>query len=115
MAKQTITVDVECPDGWELIRWDFPDKGEMCINGLDGTMYEASGSYYKCWIIRRKRWRAELGGVYYTVSDTFEVEEIEEHGDTIDNELYNALNYFQTGAEAQPVADAFKNIIITLR
>ena len=52
-----------------------------------------------------KRWRAEKGGKYYSLTSNFKVEDYIEDNDCFDNEAYDSGNYFQTKEEAQEVKD----------
>ena len=53
-----------------------------------------------------KRWRAKVGGKYYSFTSNFKVEEyIEDNDYYYDNIDYNSGNYFKTKEEAQEVAD----------
>lgn len=58
-----------------------------------------------------KRWRAKEEGTYYHVYNCVEVQKDTEYHSTVDDDRYNAGNYFQTEAEAEAVVEAFKKIL----
>lgn len=55
-----------------------------------------------------KRWRAEVGEIYYYFSSNFEIDDYCEYNSSIDDEAYDSGNYFQTKEQAQEVADKLK-------
>lgn len=50
--------------------------------------------------IKPLRWRAEQGGVYYTITARLTVAESTDDRTLVDNDLYKSENYFQTEEEA---------------
>ena len=55
-----------------------------------------------------KRWRAEVGEIYYSFSSNFEIEDHYEYNSSVNDEDYDLGNYFQTKEEAQEVANKLK-------
>ena len=55
-----------------------------------------------------KRWRAEVGEIYYSFSSNFEIEDYYECNSFVDDKSYDSGNYFQTKKQAQEVADKLK-------
>lgn len=53
----------------------------------------------------KKRWRAESDGTYYLIGSTFDVDNDTEGGYSIDDERYNAGNYFKTKEDASVYRD----------
>lgn len=56
------------------------------------------------------RWRAEKNGKYYYVNDDSSIRETKEMEWAIDNDFYNAGNYFRTREAAEKVAEKIKEI-----
>lgn len=52
-----------------------------------------------------KRWRAEIGKIYYSFTSNFKTEDYCEENDFFDDESYDSGNYFQTEEQAQEVAN----------
>lgn len=55
-----------------------------------------------------KRWRAEVGEIYYCFTSNFKTEDYCEENDSFDDEAYDLGNYFKTKEEAQEAADKLK-------
>ena len=55
-----------------------------------------------------KRWRAEVGEIYYSFFSNFEIVDYYEYNSSGNDEDYDLGNYFQTKEEAQEVANKLK-------
>lgn len=58
--------------------------------------------------IKPLRWRAEQGGVYYTITTRLTIAESTDDRTLVDNDLYKSENYFQTEEKA---IEVLKHII----
>ena len=58
-----------------------------------------------------KRWRAEEGGMYYFLDETFEEEPDEDHRCSYDNARYEAGNYFQTTEQIEEFQKGVKALV----
>lgn len=73
----------------------------------------------KCWNaeakqvedIKPKRWRAKNNEQYYTLDDDFEVCELEENNDNIDERRYKYGLYFQTEEQAEEASEKIKELL----
>lgn len=52
-----------------------------------------------------KRWRAERGGGYFTITRAGDTKRLEDLRDKYDNHLYNSGNYYKTREEAERARD----------
>lgn len=59
--------------------------------------------------------RCEGGGVYFVVSKSCKVDHFNEDKYTIDEELYNAGNYFNTFEQAEYAAEKVRELLLSLR
>ncbi|WP_341433729.1 hypothetical protein, partial [Mesomycoplasma ovipneumoniae] len=55
--------------------------------------------------------RAAKGGKYFHISRTFQIIDFFEDGVSVDNQLYEANNYFLTREEAEKYAAKFKEML----
>jgi len=55
-----------------------------------------------------KKWRAKYGYRYYYIDNIFEINTYVETFSRIDNEMYEALNYFKTEKEAREYMEYMK-------
>jgi hypothetical protein len=60
--------------------------------------------------LKPKRWRAEKGNGYFILNTTFESNRSIEDNCEIDDERYNAGNYFQTEQQAEYFAERIKQL-----
>ena len=58
-----------------------------------------------------KRWRAEMGGMYYYLDEVFEVNQDWDNYNLFDNELYEAGNYFQTTEQIEEFKKGVKALV----
>lgn len=57
MAKQTVTIEVDVPEGWEFDRFDMPKAGEHWIDGA-GMLHCAGFNYADtACVIVKKAWQ----------------------------------------------------------
>ena len=80
-------------------------------NFICGTNEDTQfGSYIKATAeeIKPLRWRAEQGGVYYTITARLTVAESTDDRTLVDNDLYKSENYFQNEEEAIKVLKHIK-------
>ncbi len=61
--------------------------------------------------IEKKRWRAELGDIYYTIYSDFTLNQIRDSQWGIDDERYNIGNYFRSKEQAEKAVAAIKETL----
>lgn len=61
--------------------------------------------------VEKMRWRAKEGEGYRTINSVMESTHLIESGDACDNGLWNALNYFRTGEQAEEAARRVKETL----
>ena len=61
--------------------------------------------------LKPKRWRGDVGYVYYILNTVFEACRSTEENIEIDDERYNAGNYFQTKKKAEDFAEQIKQLL----
>ena len=100
-----------CEIGWGYIT-DFRPATEAERQRL----FDALAKQGKRWNAEAKqiedlpRWRAEKNGKYYYVNDDSSIRETKEMEWAIDNDFYNAGNYFRTREAAEKVAEQIRDI-----
>ena len=111
----SIEIEVDIPAGHEATGEYRPAKnGERFLQDIDGTAHiwhgegETQCSYI---ILRQARWRADELDQYYAIASDMSVRPYVDHRDKIDNEAYDAGNYFATYCEAEAVASKFREIL----
>ena len=57
------------------------------------------------------RWRAKKGEGYYFIDNSVRVPSHMEDGDGVDNQLWNAYNYFRTREQAKKAAEVVKEVL----
>lgn len=104
----------------ETQMWRPTFFGFMTKNGgfycTDGITYkyciQYAGNEELCGTVGKKRQRAEYGKKYYCVSMLGEVTQSKEIGDSCDDSLFHAGNYFLNEEDAEKVANGFKELLI---
>lgn len=104
-------VEIDLPEieGYEYTGdYRKPNPGEHVAWGVCGCAfkaYEYSEQPESCFILRKKRWRAEQGERYWFLNARLMVERMIEFRDEFDDELFKIGNYFQTKEEAEAIAE----------
>ena len=114
-------VEIDLPEieGYEYTgEYRCPKAGEYYLDGSGRTVschYGSRGDTYgvRFHILRKKRWRAEIGQAYYRViaghlyhsNDGIYVEQTREAGHPDDAVRCQSGNYFQTKEEAEAMAE----------
>jgi hypothetical protein len=114
MAKHTLTIDIDPPAGWEY-------AGDV-RNAQDGDTWLGSDGRAllgpMAWpvpILRRKRWRADLHGQYWSVWAEGAFSCCDWGTDNqMCNRLYACGNYWRTEAEAARYADACHELALKM-
>ena len=57
------------------------------------------------------RWRAKRGEGYYFIDNSVHIQSHQEDGDGVDNQLWNAYNYFRTREQAKKAAEVVKEVL----
>jgi len=96
-------------------RNDFPKTGEWCLNGnvffnADFNFMESKYDIYTK-TETEEVWKPKVGDAYYLINEFLSVDRYAWESDSIDNEHFNIGNCFQTEAEAQAMADKFKELL----
>ena len=88
-------------------------EGESYIDSA-GRMGKALKDHKssKNWILRRKRWRANIGAKYYAVNTDMAVVRIAETCSVSDQKRFSAGNYFQHQEQAEVLLHIIKNQVI---
>jgi hypothetical protein len=95
------------PEGWEVDRIDYAKCGESFAR--NGHALCADYDYPTLQIIvKRKRWLAEYGKVYWHVNSRGMVSTIHEYGTAINDDHYEEGNYHQTREQAERFAKESK-------
>ena len=76
---------------------------EMKMQGLQWNAEEKR--------VEKIRWRVKKGEEYYTINGVMEIAQLIERGDSCDNRLWNALNYFRTKEQSEEVARRVKETL----
>jgi hypothetical protein len=104
MARHTLTIDIDPPEGWEY-------AGDV-RNAEDGDTWLHSDGRALLGpmalpvpILRRKRWRAKHGETFYSVSGGGNVFPMTEQGRWQDHLRYRIGNYWQTEQQAKEYRD----------
>lgn len=94
------------PEGYEVVGFRAPKAGDDFIRKLSSSAFRAP-----CFILKKKRWRAEEGGGYWCTSNIFNLEtglldviKIPDGFSIDDDRLYQFGNYYQTKEEAEQAA-----------
>ena len=61
--------------------------------------------------IEKKKWRAPIGDIYYTIYSDFTLNQIRDSQWGIDDERYNIGNYFRSKEQAEKAAEAIKETL----
>ena len=96
-------------------RNDFPKKGEWCLNGnvffnADFNFMESKYDIYTK-TETEEVWKPKAGEAYYFTNVIGRTGSYCWHNESVDNDLYEVGNCFQTEAEAQAMADKFKELL----
>lgn len=113
MIKIEIEIDEGLvPEGYEAVAISYTVKpSEVYLNGSDWEPVEYTGSvdWELDWPVlileKKKRWRADIGGIYYFVSSIGKVIGIEDHRGYVENERFEVHNYYKTKEEAEQAAE----------
>lgn len=62
-------------------------------------------------VLKDLKWRADKNKTYYAMDCTFEVCNMEDNRDVIDNDNFNASNYFRTQQECQEFCNKVKQLL----
>ena len=99
--------------------WGYTENFSPATETERQRLFDALAKEGKQWNAEAKqiedlpRWRAKKNGTYYYVNDDSSIRETKEMEWAIDNDFYNAGNYFRTREAAEKVAsqirDIFKN------
>ena len=99
--------------------WGYTENFSPATDTEKQRLFDALAKQGKRWNAEKKqiedlpRWRAKKNGTYYYVNDDSSIRETKEMEWAIDNDFYNAGNYFRTREAAEKVAsqirDIFKN------
>lgn len=61
--------------------------------------------------VEKKRWRAKKGEGYYFIDNSVHIPSHQEDDDGVDNQLWNAYNYFRTREQAKKAAEVVKEVL----
>ena len=107
-------VEIDLPEieGYEYTGEYRPPKDGECYLGREHTAKKATFNYDdRHLILRHKRWRAEKGGDYYYFDSHLEMRQTNDIRTAIDNQFYDAGNYFQTKEQCQQAIDKIKEVL----
>lgn len=120
-VRTTLTIDLDIPEGYEVVDFRAPKHGEWYMtydNGYitaqmkTGTIGEAL--FDSCpsprFILRKKRWRARYNESYWCVNMYGEVQRNGEIGSEGDHSRYEIGNYFKTKEAAEDAAAQLKKV-----
>lgn len=101
------------PEGWEFAGVRVPNGGEPVLCE-DGNVIKAtrtgSGVVILCVCLKPKRWRADVGGKYWTIEYGNVIND--EDGRAIDdNQRWNNGWYWRTREEAESVLDRMRKAV----
>jgi len=96
-------------------RNDFPKKGEYFFSGYGYSLaaFDFEETKYDIYAKTETEevWKPKMGDAYYLINEFLSVDRYAWESDSIDNEHFNISNCFQTEAEAQAMADKFKEML----
>lgn len=61
--------------------------------------------------VEKIRWRAKKGEGYYFIDNSVHIQSHQEDDDGVDNQLWNAYNYFRTREQAKKAAEVVKEVL----
>lgn len=61
--------------------------------------------------VEKMRWRAKKGEGYYFIDNSVHIPSHQEDDDGVDNQLWNAYNYFRTREQAKKAAEVVKEVL----
>lgn len=61
--------------------------------------------------VEKIRWRAKKGEGYYFIDNSVHIPSHQEDDDGVDNQLWNAYNYFRTREQAKKAAEVVKEVL----
>ena len=96
-------------------RNDFPKKGEWFFSGYGYSLAAFDFEKTKCDIYAKTEteevWKPKIDEGYYYIDSGLDVPLCNWLDDSMDDSLFNIGNCFQTEAEAQAMADKFKELL----
>jgi len=96
-------------------RNDFPKTGEYFFDGYGYSLaaFDFEETKYDIYTKTETEevWKPKVGDAYYLINEFLSVDRYAWESDSIDNEHFNIGNCFQTEAEAQAMADKFKELL----
>lgn len=104
------------PKGWEAVGHRAPQDGEHYLcDRLDGhpypTTWTGRHATYAAIILKRKRWRAGPGGVYYYIHSEVGICDTQEDSADLDHRRHALGNYFSSAKEAKAAAEKIKELL----
>lgn len=97
-------------EGWaySLFRYATDEEKQLLFDKMaeQGLRWNAEEKR-----VEKIRWRAKKGEGYYFIDNITQVPSHTEDGDGVDNQLWNAYNYFQTRKQAEKAAEAVRETL----